>query len=118
MGRTIPSWRIIVEEEITRMSKFKQFLGPDDRVVFDDLLSQCKLYAAEAGLLASPVKEVPLLLSMISYTHFAKLDPAFLLLDGLLHGIIEQNPPESILKFIHYNLPKLASQLMRSRRTA
>lgn len=48
----------------------------------------------------------------------AKLDPAFLLLDGLLHGIIEQNPPESILKFIHHNLPKLASQLIRSRRTA
>ena len=48
----------------------------------------------------------------------AKLDPGFLLLDGLLHAIVEQNPPESILKFIHYNLPKLASQLMRSRRTA
>ena len=51
------------------MSKFKQFLGPEDRAVFDDLLSQCKLYAAEAGLLASPVKEVPLLLSMIFGQH-------------------------------------------------
>lgn len=47
----------------------------------------------------------------------AKLDPAFLLVDATLHFVIEQNPPESILKFIHYNLPKLASQLMRSRRT-
>jgi hypothetical protein len=69
MGRTIPSWRIVVDEEITRMSKFKQFLGPEDRAVFDDLLSQCKLYAAEAGLLASPVKEVPMLLSMIFAQH-------------------------------------------------
>jgi len=43
MGRTIPSWRIIVEEEIIRLSRFKQFLGPEDRAVFDDLLSQCKL---------------------------------------------------------------------------
>jgi hypothetical protein len=51
------------------MSRFKQFLGPEDRAVFDDLLSQCKLYAAEAGLLASPVKEVPLLLSMIFAHH-------------------------------------------------
>jgi len=48
----------------------------------------------------------------------AKLDPAFLILDTLLHCAIEQNPPESILKFIHYNLPRLASQIMRSRRTA
>jgi hypothetical protein len=69
MGRTIPSWHIIVEQEITRLSRFKQFLGPEDRLVFDDLLSQCKLYAAEAGVLASPVKEVPLLLSMIFAQH-------------------------------------------------
>jgi hypothetical protein len=65
MGRTVPSWRIVVEQEIAAMSRFKQFLGSEDRAVFDDLLAQCKLYAAEAGLLASPVKEVPLLLSMI-----------------------------------------------------
>jgi hypothetical protein len=38
MGRTIPSWRIIVEQEIAAMSRFKQFLGPEDRAVFDDLL--------------------------------------------------------------------------------
>jgi hypothetical protein len=69
MARTIPSWRIIVEQEITTMSRFKQFLGPEDRAVFDDLLSQCKLYAAEAGMIASPVKEVPLLLSMIFAQH-------------------------------------------------
>jgi len=69
MGRTIPSWRIIVEQEIVAMSRFKQFLGPEDRVVFDDLLNQCKLYAPQAGTLASPVKEVPLLLSMIFAQH-------------------------------------------------
>ena len=65
----MPSWRIIVEQEIAAMSRFKQFLRPEDRAIFDDLLSQCKLYAAEAGLLASPVKEVPLLLSIIFAQH-------------------------------------------------
>ena len=76
MGRTIPSWGIIVEQEIAAMSRFKQLLGPEDRAVFDDLLSQCKLYAAEAGVLASPVKEVPLLLSMIfaQQKKFAELE--------------------------------------------
>jgi hypothetical protein len=69
MGRTIPSWRIIVEQKIAELSRFKQFLGPEDRAVFDDLLTHCKLYAAEAGVLASPVKEVPLLLSMIFAQH-------------------------------------------------
>ena len=72
MGRTIPSWRIIVDQEIATMSRFKQFLGPEDRVIFDDLLIQCKLYAPYAGCLASPVKEVPLFLSML-FAHHKKL---------------------------------------------
>jgi hypothetical protein len=69
MGRTIPSWRIVVDEELARMSKFKQFLRAEDRAVFDDLLAQCRLYASAAGVLASPVREVPLLLSMILAQH-------------------------------------------------
>jgi hypothetical protein len=44
------------------LSRFRQFLRPEERVVFDDLLDQCGLYAPYAGCLASPVKEVPLLL--------------------------------------------------------
>jgi hypothetical protein len=69
MGRTIPSWRIVLNEELTRLARFKQFLRPEDRIVFDDLTAQCRLYASEAGTLASPIKEVPLLLSMIFAQH-------------------------------------------------
>lgn len=72
MGRTIPSWRIVVEEELARMSKFKQFLRAEDRIIFTDLLDQCKLYASAAGTLASSVKEFPLLLSML-FAHHKKL---------------------------------------------
>jgi len=54
------------------MSRFKQFLPLEDRQLFDDLLNQCLLYAPYAGVLASPVKEVPLLLSMI-FAHHKKL---------------------------------------------
>jgi hypothetical protein len=64
MGRTIPSWRIVVNEELVRIARFKQFLRAEDRAVFDDLLSQCRPYASAAGILSSPVREVPLLLSM------------------------------------------------------
>lgn len=72
MGRTIPSWRIVVDQKVAESSRFKQFLRGEDRAVFDDLLEQCKLYAAEAGTLASPVREVPLLLSMV-FAHHKKL---------------------------------------------
>jgi hypothetical protein len=69
MGRTIPSWRIVADEQLRKMARFKQFLRTEDRAVFDDLLSQCKLYASAAGVLASPVREVPLLLSMVFAQH-------------------------------------------------
>jgi hypothetical protein len=69
MGRTIPSWRIVVDEELAGLARFKQFLRPEDRVVFDDLAAQCRVYASSAGVLASPVREIPLLLSMIFAQH-------------------------------------------------
>lgn len=69
MGRTIPSWRIVVDEELVRLARFRQFLRPEERTVFDDLAAQCRIYASYAGVLASPVKEVPLLLSMIFAQH-------------------------------------------------
>ncbi len=72
MGRTIPSWRIVVEQELVKMDKFKQFLRAEDRIVFEDLMSQCKLYASAAGVLASSVREFPLLLSML-FAHHKKL---------------------------------------------
>jgi hypothetical protein len=65
MGRMIPSWRIVLDGELSRLARFKQLLRPEERVVFDDLVTQCKIYASAAGVLAFPVKEIPLLLSMI-----------------------------------------------------
>jgi hypothetical protein len=69
MGRTIPSWRIVVESEIARLKKFEESLRVEDRDVFEDLLKQCKLYASAASALASPVKEVPLMISLLFAHH-------------------------------------------------
>jgi hypothetical protein len=46
----------------------------------------------------------------------AKHHPEFLIVDGIIHGVIEKNPPESAVKFIQHNLPKLLSGHMRSRK--
>jgi len=72
MGRTVPSWRMIVEGEIEKLKKFRDSLRFDDRVVFEDLLNQCRLYASAASTLASPVKEVPMIISML-FAHHKKL---------------------------------------------
>jgi hypothetical protein len=65
MGRTIPSWSPIFEQKIAELSRFRQFLRPEDRAVFDDLLTQCKAYAVGGEVFASPVKEMSLLFWMI-----------------------------------------------------
>ena len=62
-------WPVIVEQKIAELSRFKQFLRPEDRVVFDDLLAQCRLYAVGGEVFASPVREMSLLFWMIFAQH-------------------------------------------------
>jgi hypothetical protein len=69
MGGTILPWRVIVEHKIVELSRFKQFLRPEDRAVFDDLLSQCKFYAVGGEVFTSPVKEMSLLFWVIFAQH-------------------------------------------------
>jgi hypothetical protein len=70
--RAMKSARIAFEEKLAELSRFKQFLRGEDRAVFDDLLSQCTLYAGGGEVFASPVKEMSLLFSMI-FAHHKKL---------------------------------------------
>lgn len=69
MGRTIPSWRLVVNDELERIARFRDFLRPEDKEIFDDLLRQCKHYAPYASSMASIVKEVPLMFSMLFGQH-------------------------------------------------
>jgi hypothetical protein len=34
-------------------------------------------------------------------------NPEFMIVDAILHGLVEQNPSETTLKFIRYSLPKI-----------
>lgn len=39
--------------------------------------------------------------------------PALIVVDGLLHAMVEQDPDVSLTKFIRYNVPKLLKHLAR-----
>jgi hypothetical protein len=60
---------MIVEGELEKLKRFRQFLRSEDKEVFDDLLNQCRLYASYGSTMASPVKEIPLLMSMLFGQH-------------------------------------------------
>ena len=72
MGRTIPSWRMVVETEVEKLKRFQEFLRQEDKEVFEDMLDQCKLLASAASVMASPIKQVPLIISML-FAHQKKL---------------------------------------------
>jgi hypothetical protein len=60
---------MIVEDELTKLKKFGDFLRSEDKKVLDDLLLQCRLYASYAGTMASPIRALPLLMSMMFGQH-------------------------------------------------
>jgi len=41
------------------------------------------------------------------------LNQGFTVADAILHGFVERNPPETALKFIRYNLPKVIREMTK-----
>ena len=40
---------------------------------------------------------------------------AFIVLDTAAYGLVEQNPPETIKKFIRCSLPKIVEEILKSK---
>lgn len=60
--------------ETEKLKKFKEFLPVAEQIAFDDMLLEARLYAPYAGCMASPVKELPFLISMLFGQHKRILD--------------------------------------------
>jgi len=76
---------MVVEAEIAKLRKFQEFLRTDDKMVFQDLLNQCKLYSPYASTMTSTIKEVPLFISMLFGQHkrIIELEKKILMLETL-----------------------------------
>ena len=55
MGRTIPSYRMIIEREIEKWKGFVRALRTDDRVAFEELINACRRHASAAGAATRPI---------------------------------------------------------------
>ena len=49
MGRTVLSYRMILEKEIEKWEGFMRALRADDRIAFEELMNACRRYASAAG---------------------------------------------------------------------
>jgi hypothetical protein len=69
MGRTIPSWRMLLEEELTRWKRFRDALRIDELPIFDDLMDECRRHASAAGAAVLPAKTEGMFLSLLFSHH-------------------------------------------------
>ena len=65
MGRTIPSFRIVLENEIQRWQGFVKALRSDDRAAFDELMNTCRCYASAAGAATRPIVLEAMIISIL-----------------------------------------------------
>jgi len=69
MGRTIPSYRITLEEELKRWERFRDALRIDERAIFQDMMDECRRNASAAGAACFPVKTEGIFLSILFAHH-------------------------------------------------
>jgi hypothetical protein len=55
MGRTVPSYRIAIEQELSTWKSFRDALRKEDRELFDSLADQCRLFASAGGMAVRPI---------------------------------------------------------------
>jgi len=68
LGRTIPSYRIALEEEVKAWKGFQDALRAPDREIFENLLDQCRLYAS-AGSMAVRPKTIEAMFMTVLFAH-------------------------------------------------
>ena len=65
MGRTVPSYRIILESEIKKWEGFLKALRREDREAFEELMNACRRYASAAGAATRPIIAEAMFMSIL-----------------------------------------------------
>jgi hypothetical protein len=65
MGKTIPSYRLALEDEINRWQGFEKALRTEDREAFKALMDSCRSYASAASNATQPTLFEPMILSIL-----------------------------------------------------
>jgi hypothetical protein len=65
MGKTVPSYRIALEDEIHRWDGFARALRKSDREAFYELMDMCRSYASESSNATNPIVFEPMVMSIL-----------------------------------------------------
>ena len=67
MGKTVPSYRLALEDEIGRWKGFAEALRSDDREAFEQLMDACRSYASAGSNSTRPVMFEPMAMSIMLF---------------------------------------------------
>ena len=65
MGKTVESYRIAIEDEISRWNGFAKALRKEEREAFDILIDACRNYASAGSNATQPLPLDPMIMSML-----------------------------------------------------
>ena len=65
MGKTVASYRMAIEDEITRWNGFAKALRIEDKVAFDALMDAVRSYASAGSNATMPILFEPLVMSIL-----------------------------------------------------
>jgi len=65
MGKTVESYRMALEGEISCWNGFARALRKDDREAFEEMMDMCRDFASEAGNATNPIIFEPMVMSIL-----------------------------------------------------
>jgi hypothetical protein len=65
LGRTVPSYRQALEEEIMRWESFRRALRDRDTEAFDKMMVACRVYASAGGMATRPILTEAMFMSIL-----------------------------------------------------
>ena len=65
MGKTVESYRMVLEDEIHRWSGFEKVLRTEDRQAFEALMDSCRNYASAGSNATNPILFEPMVMSIL-----------------------------------------------------
>jgi len=65
MGKTVESYRMALESEISRWNGFARAFRKDDREAFEEMMDMSRGYASEAGNATNPILFEPFIMSIL-----------------------------------------------------
>ena len=67
MGRTVESYRMVIEDEMRRWKGFAKALRAEDREAFEAIMDACRLYASAGSNATQPILFEPMVMSILLF---------------------------------------------------